>query len=63
MRQKKEWIPGEGSRLAPFDRPRSEESLMTDDAYISLFGTDRELAGLRKKIEARRFIAAPKKGR
>ena len=51
----------EKSKLAPFDRPRSEELKMTDDAYISRFGTDGELGELRKKIESRRF-AFPKKG-
>ena len=61
MRKNKEWVPGEGSRLAPFDRPRSEELSMSDDGYISRFGTDSELAELRKKIEARRFFAVPKR--
>ena len=51
----------EKARLAPFDRPRSEDLKMTDDAYISRFGTDGELRELRAKIEARRF-AVPKKG-
>jgi hypothetical protein len=50
------------SKLAPFDRPRSEELKMPDDAYISRFGTDGELRELRRKIEARRLIAIPKKG-
>ena len=49
-------------RLAPFDRPRSEELKMSNDAYISRFATDDELRELRAKIEARRFIAVPKKG-
>ena len=49
------------TRLAPFDRPRSEELKMTDDSYISRFGTDGELRELRAKIEARRF-AVPKRG-
>jgi len=63
MKQKKEWIPGEDSQLAPFNRTRADELLMSDDAYVSDYGTDRELAELRAKIEARRFIAVPKKGR
>ena len=52
----------EKARLAPFDRPRSEELKMSDDSYISRFGTDGELRELRASIEARRFIAVPKKG-
>jgi hypothetical protein len=36
------------------DRPRSEELKMSDDSYISRFGTDGELRELRAKIEARR---------
>jgi len=57
MKKKKEWIPGEGedSHFAPFDRTRADELLMSDDAYVSEYGTDRELAELRAKIEARRF--------
>jgi len=64
MKKKKEWIPGEGedSHFAPFDRTRADELLMSDDAYVSEYGTDGELAELRAKIEARRFIAVPKKG-
>jgi hypothetical protein len=52
----------EKARRAPFDKPRSEELSMADDSYISRFGTDRELRELRAKIEARRFVAVPKKG-
>ena len=63
MKKKKEWIPGEGedSHFAPFDRTRADELLMSDDAYVSEYGTDGELAELRAKIEGRRF-AVPKKG-
>ena len=57
MKKKKEWIPGEGedSHFAPVDRTRADELLMSDDAYVSEYGTDRELAELRAKIEGRRF--------
>ena len=63
MKQTKEWIPGEGTRQAPYDRPRTEELKMTDDAYLSRFGTDGELRELRAMIEARRSLAVPKKGK
>ena len=64
MRQKKEaQIRPEKSPWNPYNYSRSEELLLSNDEYLSIFGTDRELKELRKKIEARRFPAASKKGR
>lgn len=59
MAKIKEKAKGE-SRLAPFDRTRADELLMSDDAYIRRFGMDSELRELRTKIAERRFPAVSK---